>query len=241
MENDIQPISLTSLSITLIPAALALYCLYSCSLDSKRASYAMVRMLSQLLVIGYVLNFIFASDHAPLIASILLIMIASSSWIALNVVKPHRLALLKHAFIAIFITSIAMLAIVTQGVLNASPWYQPQIVLTLGGMIFATVMNSVSLAAERFIDEMSRGQNYQLARQHGLKAASIPVINSLFAVGIVSLPGMMTGQILSGVAPHIAARYQIMVMIMLFSSAIIAAALFLRLIKSTYPELNFEK
>ena len=55
----------------------------------------------------------------------------------------------------------------------------------------------------------------------------IPMVNALFAVGLVSLPGMMTGQILSGVSPHIAARYQIMVMCMVFGSAGISAALFL--------------
>ena len=60
-------------------------------------------------------------------------------------------------------------------------------------------------------------------------AAMIPVINSLFAVGLVSLPGMMTGQILSGVSPLIAARYQIMVMCMIFASAGISTAVFLAL------------
>jgi putative ABC transport system permease protein len=59
----------------------------------------------------------------------------------------------------------------------------------------------------------------------------IPVFNALLAVGIVSLPGMMTGQILSGVSPLIAARYQIMVMCMIFASAGISTAVFLALIR----------
>lgn len=65
----------------------------------------------------------------------------------------------------------------------------------------------------------------------------IPVINSLFAVGLVSLPGMMTGQILSGVSPLIAVRYQIMVMCMVFGAAGISAALFLQLGRK-YFEVN---
>jgi len=64
-----------------------------------------------------------------------------------------------------------------------------------------------------------------------LKAALIPIINSLFAVGLVSLPGMMTGQILSGISPLIAVRYQIMVMCMIFGAAGISAAAFLLLAK----------
>lgn len=237
MENSIQHISLAALSYVLVPIGIALYLLQSWSLDTKRAGYALGRMLSQLLLIGFVLNYIFNSDNAGLISLILLVMMAISSWIALNVIKPHRLTLLKHAFLAILLSSVFILVVVTQGVLSVSPWYQPQVILPLAGMIFATSMNSVSLAAERFIDEINRHKDYYLARKQALKTASIPVVNSLFAVGIVSLPGMMTGQILTGVSPHIAARYQIMVMAMLFSSAIIAAALFLRLLKHVYPKV----
>ena len=75
--------------------------------------------------------------------------------------------------------------------------------------------------------ELSRDVRFEDARAVALKAALIPITNSLFAVGLVSLPGMMTGQILSGVSPFIAARYQIMVMCMIFGAAGISAALFL--------------
>jgi len=66
----------------------------------------------------------------------------------------------------------------------------------------------------------------------GVRASLIPITNSLFAVGLVSIPGMMTGQILSGVSPIIAVRYQIMVMCMVFSAAGISSACFLTLVKS---------
>ena len=69
-----------------------------------------------------------------------------------------------------------------------------------------------------------------------LRTALIPIINSLLAVGLVSLPGMMTGQILSGVSPLIAVRYQIMVMCMIFGSAGITSAIFLHLIKKHFDE-----
>jgi len=82
--------------------------------------------------------------------------------------------------------------------------------------------------------QIDRDVEYVEARVMALRTAMIPVINSLFAVGLVSLPGMMTGQILSGVSPHIAVRYQIMVMCMVFASAGIATALFLVLAKDSY-------
>jgi len=64
------------------------------------------------------------------------------------------------------------------------------------------------------------------------------VVNSLFAVGLVSLPGMMTGQILSGTSPFIAARYQIMVMAMVFGSSGLSTAFYLSFVKSFYQREN---
>jgi putative ABC transport system permease protein len=93
-------------------------------------------------------------------------------------------------------------------------------------------MNSVSLAGERLYSELGHHNDYSRARNTAFQAAMIPLTNSLLAVGLVSLPGMMTGQILAGTSPLIAARYQIIVMCMVFSSAGISAALFLWLIRS---------
>jgi len=231
MAAPIQPISLASLSIAFIPVFAGLYFLFKWSLDVKQASYALLRMLAQLLLIGYVLTYIFHSDKAWLITGILIMMIIVSSWIALGIIKERRSIFIKQAIIAIGVSGSLILVLMTQGVLKVSPWYQPEIIIPLAGMVFANAMNSVSLCAERLFSELKNGQNYLQARNQALNAASIPVVNSLFAVGLVSLPGMMTGQILSGVSPLIAARYQIMVMCMIFASAILSALLFLILVK----------
>ena len=111
----------------------------------------------------------------------------------------------------------------------------------LAGITFANSMNSVSLAAERLHAEMARGEDYLTARKIALNAALIPITNALFAVGLVSLPGMMTGQILSGISPLIAVRYQIMVMCMLFGSAVISAALFVALVKPALSKIAIAK
>ncbi len=83
--------------------------------------------------------------------------------------------------------------------------------------------------------ELAQGSRYGAARNIALQAALIPITNSLLAVGLVALPGMMTGQILSGVSPLLAARYQIMVMCMVYGSAGISAACFLAL---AWPETH---
>ncbi len=115
----------------------------------------------------------------------------------------------------------------TQGVLDLSPWHDASIVIPLAGIVLSNSMNTVSLAAERFQAERRRGVGYRDARHIAMSTALIPMTNSLLAVGIVALPGMMTGQILSGVTPLIAVRYQILVMCMIFGSAGLATSCYL--------------
>lgn len=184
-------------------------------------------MFVQLLLIGYGLVYIFASDSGLMIAAILLVMVLASSWIALNTVKVGKRDLFAASFLSILGGGGVTLLFVTQGVLAMSPWYAPNLMIPLAGMIFASSMTSISLAVERLGADLENGVPISTARRTAFQAAMIPIINSLFAVGLVSLPGMMTGQILSGVSPLIAARYQIMVMCMIFGSAGLTSALFL--------------
>jgi len=229
MNNTIQTISLVHLTIAFIPVAVILAILFKWSLNTGSAFYAVSRMLGQLLLVGYFLTYIFESDNALIIMTILTVMLLSSSWIALRMVKTRRRTLFRNAFFAIALGGGSVLFIITQWVLNLDPWYFPRYMVPLAGMIFSNSMNSVSLAAERLYAEIDRAVPLEQARKIALQAALIPIVNSLFAVGLVSIPGMMTGQILSGVSPLIAARYQIMVMCMIFGSAGISAAFFLGL------------
>lgn len=233
MTDAIQIIPATNLAIIFVPVIVVIAILWKWSLNAGNALYSIIRMLIQLLLIGYFLAYIFESDSALIVIAVLLVMLLASSWIALGMVSGHRRAFYLSALFANFLGGGVTLFLVTQAVLDLHPWYLPQYFIPLAGMIFANTMNSVSLAAERLCAEIDRGVNYCQARQIAFHAALIPVINSMFAVGLVSLPGMMTGQILSGVSPFIAARYQIMVMCMIFGSAGIASACFLMLIKST--------
>jgi len=235
VDQTLATIPLTNLAIAFIPVGFVLILLTCWSLPQKRTLHALVRMLMQLLLVGYVLSYIFESHNAWVIGSLLFIMVLFSSWIALNNIESSRditrKSLFRHAFLAISISSLVILLFITQGVLSLEPWYNPKTLVPLAGMVFANGMNSVSLCGERFFAEINRDETYLKARNIAFKASMIPNINALFAVGIVSLPGMMTGQILAGVSPFIAARYQIMVMCMVFASAGLASAIFLMLHK----------
>lgn len=236
MNASLQIIPAINLALAFIPVLLVLFILYKWSLDASNAMYSVLRMLVQLLLVGYVLTSIFEADKAWLVMLVMLVMVTASSWIALGTVKTQRLALYKHAFWSILVGGGLTLVLVTQGVVTLEPWFQPQYMIPLAGMIFANSMNSVSLAAERLQSELERNVEYNKARSVAFQAAFIPVINSMFAVGLVSLPGMMTGQILSGVSPITAAHYQIVVMCMIFGSAGLSTAYFLILSKTVFQK-----
>jgi len=228
--NNIETIPLANLSFIAIPVVIVFIILLKWKLKTTHTFYAICRMLIQLLAIGYFLNTLFATSSAEISLLILSIMLLFASWIALDSVKPQRKQFFFSAVLSLALACGLILAIVIITVLEISPWYDPRYLIPLGGMILANAMNSVSLAAERFQSEIINNDSTQ-ARNIAFNAALIPTVNMLFAVGLVSLPGMMTGQILSGISPFVAARYQIMVMCMLFASSGIAAACFLSLIK----------
>ena len=227
MNTAVQNITLVGLALGFIPVAVVIIILYRWSVGGRDALFAVARMLIQLVLIGYVLGYIFATDSAWFVSLILVVMLTAASWIAIRPVGQRNPRLYLRVMIAIAIGSLPTLILVTQAVIDIQPWYQPRFLIPLGGMIFASAMNAVSLSAERLDAELNTGTSYRDARKIALRAALIPLINSLLAVGLVSLPGMMTGQILSGVEPLVAARYQIVVMCMLFGSSGIAAACYL--------------
>ena len=234
MDTPVVTIPLQNLAIALVPVLLVVYVLMKWSLNAKNALYALGRMMAQLLLVGYVLTFIFASDSPLIVFVVLAIMIGISSWIALGVVNDDKLALYRYSLLAVMMGGMIMFIVVMVLVLDVQPWYKAQFSIPIAGMIFANSMNSVSLALERLTVELSRGVAYFQARTTALQTSMIPVINSLFAVGLVSLPGMMTGQILSGVSPLIASRYQIMIMLMIFASSGITTILFLKYSKAFF-------
>lgn len=233
MSNSLAIIPLNNLAIAFIPVSVVIIILFKWSLNGKYALYALSRMLVQLLLVGYFLSYLFASANAWIVGLMMMLMVLFSSWIALGNIKAQRLQLLKWAIISIAAGGFFTLFIITIWVLRLQPWYQVQTMIPLAGMIFANCMNSVSLSAERFYAELARDVEYISARKIAFQASIIPNVNALFAVGLVSLPGMMTGQILSGTSPFIAARYQIMVMCMIFASAGISSACFLILNKNS--------
>lgn len=223
-------ISIAQLLIALSPILLILAIFYRWSISTKETIYGTLRMVTQLFLVGYALIFIFKKENPYIVLATLLIMTLMGSWIALRTMELPRQTLYFKAFSSLFLGGGFVFILITQCVLSLKPWYAPDYTIAIGGMVFSNAMHAISLSGERLQNECKRGMPYDEARKIALKASLIPITNSFFAVGLVSLPGVMTGQILAGVSPFIAARYQMVIMAMVFSTTGFSSILFLKLL-----------
>lgn len=235
MDTAVKVITTQGLVLAFLPALIVFGIMFRWAAGTKTAIYATLRMLIQLLLIGYVLVYIFTADHPGIIIGVLAVMLIAASWIAIRPVRLKQPRVYLNALAAISVSGLVTLGLVSQFVIGVEPWFSPRYVVPLAGMIFAGAMNAVSLAAERLQAEIEREISYPEARRIAFQASLIPIINTLFAVGLVALPGMMTGQILSGVSPMVAAKYQIVVMAMLFGVSGISSAIYLELQNRSTP------
>ncbi|MCH2476346.1 MAG: ABC transporter permease [Gammaproteobacteria bacterium] len=230
--NEVAIIPIANLLLGFLPVMLLIVVMKLWGLNALQPIYANFRMLIQLLLIGYVLTYIFETDQPVVILLVILFMILMSSWIALRPLQERGIKAFMVVIASLGLSGLAVLFLISQFIVELPRWFEPNFIIPIAGMIFANSMNTVSLAGERFSTEQERGKNYREARRIALETAMIPQINALLAVGLVSLPGMMTGQILSGIEPLTAARYQIMVMCMIFSTAGLSAVTYMSLKKS---------
>ncbi|MEO0996848.1 MAG: ABC transporter permease [Pseudomonadota bacterium] len=228
---ELAPITLPRLALSFFPVAVVVLLMWRWSFGLGRPLYAIARMLLQLTLVGFALVYVFQTKSGALISGVLAVMLVASSWVALNTAERGRGSLFPASLASVMLGGGTTLLLITQGVLRLEPWYEPSYMVPLAGMIFAASMTNISLALERLRAELANGVAFGQARDIAFRTSMIPVINSFFAVGLISLPGMMTGQILSGVSPLIAARYQIMVMCMIFGAAGLSTVCFLTMVR----------
>ncbi|HEY9828350.1 MAG TPA: iron export ABC transporter permease subunit FetB [Stenomitos sp.] len=192
----------------------------------KSLGIATVRMTVQLLLVGYVLNWIFSVDSPWLVLSVAFVMSAIAGQAAVHRTRRRFVGIYWNAFGSILVSSAFVTGLLIAGILRIEPWYTPQYVVPLLGMVLGNTLTGTSLALDRFMEELVHRRlqvesllalgatRWEAARetlQESLRTGMIPTINSMMVVGLVSLPGMMTGQILGGVAPTDAVRYQIVI------------------------------
>ncbi|MGD7652433.1 MAG: ABC transporter permease [Verrucomicrobiales bacterium] len=236
MGGNVPQLGLAATALSLTPILAAGWFYHRWCGGGRMLAYATGRMLVQLLAIGFVLVYLFENPHPAMCLLILAVVMSTSAWIALRHVKmegrryfPVLLAALALGGLPVLVLD---LLVVQQGRME----YLPKFFIPLAGMVFGSSMNILSLAAERFEAERKRGAGFEQARNVAFRASMIPRINSYLAVGMVSLPGMMTGQILAGISPLVAVRYQILIMAMIMGSSAMTVACYFVLNRKTLEE-----
>jgi putative ABC transport system permease protein len=219
-------LSLGQVGLGLLPILIAALIFGLVLNDWASVAWASLRMFVQLIFIGYALAIIFGLQHPLWVMVVVSLMSLGAGWIALRAMRKYNRPIWP-VFAAVLLAGGLNLVWILGVVIRPEPWFSPEVVIPLTGMVMATAMNAVSLCAERFWAERSQGIEANEAGHSALSACMIPHINALLAVGLVSLPGMMTGQILSGVSPLVAVRYQIIIMAMLLSTAALGSFLYL--------------
>ncbi len=207
---------------------------------TRSLAVAAARCMLQLGAIGLVLKKIFQVNSPYLVVGWLGVMLIMASREAVRRSRNKYSGINLDALLTMTFTSLVVGLLVTQMVIKVRPWYDPQYVIPIFGMIFGNSLNGICLCLDRFLEYLrSRRQEVELrlcfgatrqeaviegARQ-AIRTGMIPIINNMTVAGIVSLPGMMTGQIVAGASPVQAVAYQIVIMFMIAASNALGAML----------------
>ena len=199
----------------------------------SRLLVASVRTVVQLLLIGWILEFIFGIDHPGPLLLVATVMVVFAGRAAVQRADRTIRGGTWLAILTLVLTGLSTTLAVTQLVIRVDPWFDPQYLIPILGMILGNSLTGVSLCLDRLLAEfddrrllveadLALGATAWEAARDPVAAAvrqgMIPIINAMSVVGLVSLPGMMTGQILAGANPIDAVLYQIVVMFMLAAS-----------------------
>jgi putative ABC transport system permease protein len=198
------------------------------------------RTVLQLVVVGYVLAVVFAVRNPLLVVLMIAVMVAIATVVARNRIsqKIPQLAFLVGG--SILVSTSLTLVYTLLLIIQPEIWYEPQFLIPLAGIVLGNAMNGAALAGERLVStlnasqleietHLSLGATPQQAiaqyRRDAIRAALIPLLNTMTVIGLVTLPGIMTGQLLGGAPPLQAVGYQILIMFMLAFTELLTTSL----------------
>ncbi|MBP1763232.1 MAG: hypothetical protein H6Q65_290 [Firmicutes bacterium] len=246
MNSSVMDLSILQLSIAYVFILILLVIFKSRGIKrEKQILIATVRMTIQLTVMGYVLMLVF--DHASwwLTASMITIMIAFAIYNAIKRVKNKMSKQLQKMIMVSMVTGALITAVFfIIVVLQVRPWFNPQYFIPISGMIVGNCMTGIALGANKLCSDMDEkrviienslmlgatpAQATKEIVNDAFDSAILPTMNNMLTMGIVSLPGMMTGQILSGTFPLTAIKYQIGIMLAILGATALTTIMFVML------------
>ncbi|MGM0411466.1 MAG: ABC transporter permease [Bacillota bacterium] len=210
----------------------------------KQILLASFRMTVQLVLVGYVLTYVFENPNPFVTVLILLVMEAFAIFNIYSRVEKKLSKRLKIVIgLSMFSGTLISILFFLFIVINIEPWFMPQYFIPISGMLIGNSMTGISLGAQGLITGISDNkaviENALMLGATPEKAtkkiqnrsfynAVLPTINSMIGMGIVFLPGMMTGQILAGAAPLTAIKYQIAIMMGILGSVTLTVYLMVK-------------
>src|SRR6056297_1924967 len=216
----------------------------------KELLVASIRMTLQLTLTGYVLVYLFESMN-PLYT--ILVIIVMEVFAIYNIYQRANMKLSKKIkeiiALSMAIGTLSSIIYFLLIVVNISPWYDPRYFIPISGMLIGNSMTGITLGVTRLVDGMRSkkhivetalmlGATPKMAAKEivddAFDSAILPTINSMVGIGIVFLPGMMTGQILSGTSPITAIKYQMAIMLGILGSVAFTVILFVQLGYKTF-------
>ncbi|MEZ5541078.1 MAG: iron export ABC transporter permease subunit FetB [Pseudomonadota bacterium] len=228
-------ITLDTLDLALAAVLVLLLALLSIRLRtglSGQLLIAAARTAVQLSLIGFVLKALFASSHPLWVALLSLCMLLIAGREVMQRQERRFRGGWGYAVgtVSMFLSSFAITIFALVVILGEQPWYAPQYAIPLLGMLLGNTMNGIAIAMDRLTQaaweqrniieaRLMLGERWDEAiadyRRKAIRSGMIPIINAMAAAGVVSLPGMMTGQILAGAPPVEAVKYQILIMFLI--------------------------
>lgn len=211
----------------------------------KEIIISTLRMTIQLTIVGYILTYVFENPHPVFTVVIITFMEAFAVYNIFQRVKQDLPKKIKTA-VAVSLTTGTLLSLIYFNfvVIHFSPWYNPRYFIPIAGMVIGNAMTGITLGVNALLESMtSRKEKVETALMlgatpkaasrdivnHAFDSAILPTINNMVGMGIVFLPGMMTGVILSGVDPLVAIQYQIAIMLGITGAVSLSVILFVQL------------
>jgi putative ABC transport system permease protein len=240
------------LALGLMVIAIALSAWQKLGLE-KSLAIATGRTVLQLLVVGYILEIIFALNNPWAVLGIVAAMLTIATLVARNRISKKIPNLLSIVGGSVFISTAFTLAYVTLLVLQPNPWYEPRYLIPLAGILLGNTMNAAAIAGDRFVSTINASQlevethlslgatprqATELYRKDAIKAGLIPTLNTMTVVGVVTLPGAFTGQVLGGISPLNAALYQMLIMFILAIATLLTTILVIQGIDRQFFNAN---
>ena len=247
MQSEIINISWINVSIATLFIVAAGLCSIYLKLGLERdLLIGTLRTFLQLALLGYVLKAVFSINEPIVVILIFSFMIFFAAKIISNRVKEKRVSYFLPVFASMFLSYMIINIFVMSIIVQVKPWYYPVYFIPIGGMIIGNSMNSISLSTNTWFEGLKKerdrvemflslGASPQESTDsnftESVKSGMIPSINALMSVGVVSIPGMMTGQILAGTDPMIAIKYQVIIMLILVGSTALSTVLALIIVR----------